>query len=143
MVCSFAVAVDRRFKNASGEREADFVSCVAWNRLPNLSASIFRRAVELRFQGQYRPETMTTKDGKKVYVTEINVEQGRIRWRFKDRKKRAGDGQHVRRTAGEANQRNSARIIFARVRWRKNYQIPKISGEENHGTNYGNSQVEC
>ena len=31
-VVSFTVAVDRRFKNQSGEREADFISCRAWRQ---------------------------------------------------------------------------------------------------------------
>jgi single-strand DNA-binding protein len=29
-VCSFRVAVDRRFKSESGEKEADFIDIVAW-----------------------------------------------------------------------------------------------------------------
>lgn len=31
-VCSFTLAVDRRFTNQSGEREADFINIVVWNK---------------------------------------------------------------------------------------------------------------
>ena len=29
-VGSFSVAVERKFKNAQGERETDFINCVIW-----------------------------------------------------------------------------------------------------------------
>ena len=31
--CKITLAVNRNFKNESGETEADFISCVAWNKL--------------------------------------------------------------------------------------------------------------
>ena len=31
-VASFTLAVNRRFSNQSGEREADFINCVAWQK---------------------------------------------------------------------------------------------------------------
>ena len=31
-VCQFSVAVSRNFTNANGEREADFINCVVWDK---------------------------------------------------------------------------------------------------------------
>ena len=31
-VATFTIAVNRRFKNAQGEREADFINCVIWRQ---------------------------------------------------------------------------------------------------------------
>lgn len=31
-VATFTLAVNRRFKNAQGEREADFINCVIWRQ---------------------------------------------------------------------------------------------------------------
>ena len=31
-VATFTLAVDRQFTNASGQREADFISCVIWRK---------------------------------------------------------------------------------------------------------------
>ena len=31
-VCSFSIAVNRRFKNAEGNYDADFINCVAWRQ---------------------------------------------------------------------------------------------------------------
>ena len=31
-VCQFAIAVNRTYTTASGEREADFINCVVWDK---------------------------------------------------------------------------------------------------------------
>ena len=31
-VCQFSIAVNRNFTNANGEREADFINCVVWDK---------------------------------------------------------------------------------------------------------------
>lgn len=31
-VATFSLAVNRQFKNANGEREADFINCVIWRQ---------------------------------------------------------------------------------------------------------------
>ena len=40
-VCSFTVAVDRRFRSANGERQADFLNCVAWRQQAKLLGEYF------------------------------------------------------------------------------------------------------
>lgn len=32
VVATFSLAVNRQFKNANGEREADFINCVIWRQ---------------------------------------------------------------------------------------------------------------
>lgn len=32
-MAQFTLAVDRDFRNAAGDREADFINCVAWRKL--------------------------------------------------------------------------------------------------------------
>ena len=44
-VCSFTVAVDRRFKNAQGEREADFIPVVCWRQTAELVARYFQKTL--------------------------------------------------------------------------------------------------
>ena len=43
-VCSFTVAVNRRFRNAQGEYEADFINCVAWRQSAELLAKYFAKS---------------------------------------------------------------------------------------------------
>ena len=38
-MAQFTVAVDRDFRNAAGERDADFIKCVTWRKLPSRVAS--------------------------------------------------------------------------------------------------------
>lgn len=42
----FNLAVGRRFKNANEEYEADFISCVAWNKTAELINKHFKKVVE-------------------------------------------------------------------------------------------------
>ena len=41
-VCSFRVAVNRRFKNAEGNYDADFISCVAWRSNAEFISKFFK-----------------------------------------------------------------------------------------------------
>lgn len=60
-VATFTLAVDRQFTNASGQREADFISCVIWRRLRRTSATSPARAVWWASRAESRPETMITR----------------------------------------------------------------------------------
>lgn len=74
-VCSFTIAVDRRFKDANGERGADFISCVAWRQTADFIGKYFSKGSRIEVSGSIQTRNYEDKDGKKVYVTEINVEQ--------------------------------------------------------------------
>jgi single-strand DNA-binding protein len=74
-VCSFTVAVDRRFKNSAGEREADFISCVAWRQTAEFIGKYFQKGSRIEVVGPIQTRNYDDKDGKRVYVTELNVEQ--------------------------------------------------------------------
>ena len=74
-VCSFTLAVDRKFKNASGEREADFISCVAWEQRAKLLGQYFQKGSKVGIIGNLQARSYDDKYGKKVYVTEVIVDQ--------------------------------------------------------------------
>lgn len=66
----FTLAVNRNFTNQNGEREADFINCVAWrNQAENMKKFVTKGnllAVEGRIQtGSY------DKDGQRVYTTDV------------------------------------------------------------------------
>ena len=73
-VCSFTLAVDRKFKNANGEREANFISCVAWKQTAELIGKYFQKGSKIGVIGNIQTRSYE-KDGHKVYVTEIVVDQ--------------------------------------------------------------------
>ncbi len=74
-VCSFTVAVDRRFKSSSGEKQADFINCVAWRQQAKLLGQYFQKGSRLGIVGTLQTRTYEDKDKKTVYVTEVVVDE--------------------------------------------------------------------
>ena len=71
---SFSVAVDRNFKNANGEHDADFISCVAWRQTAEFIGKYFGKGRMIAVEGQLRSRTYEDKNGTKHYVTEVYVD---------------------------------------------------------------------
>ena len=44
-VCTFSVAVNRRFRNAEGNYDADFINCVAFGRAGEFAERYFRKGI--------------------------------------------------------------------------------------------------
>lgn len=69
-VCSFRVAVNRRFKNAEGNYDADFISCVAWRGQADFLGKYFEKGDPIEIVGSIQTRDYE-KDGHKVYITEV------------------------------------------------------------------------
>lgn len=69
-VCRFAVAVDRPY---SKDRQADFISCIAWRKTAEFIDSYFSKGQRIALTGSIQTGSYTDKDGKTVYTTDINV----------------------------------------------------------------------
>lgn len=72
-VGSFNLAVNRSFKNQAGDREADFVSCVIWRKAAENLAQYAEKGSQIGVEGRIQTRNYDDKDGKKVYVTEVVV----------------------------------------------------------------------
>ena len=70
-VCQFSVAVSRNFTNANGEREADFINCVVWDKQAENLVKYQKRGNQIAVEGRIQTRNYDDKDGKKVYVTEV------------------------------------------------------------------------
>lgn len=76
-VCTFSVAVNRRFANHDGVRETDFLNVVAWRQLADLCGKYLAKGRKVCVEGSIQTRTYNAQDGSKRYVTEIiadNVE---------------------------------------------------------------------
>lgn len=73
-VASFTVAVNRRFKNAEGNYDADFINCIAWRNTADFIAKSFGKGKQIGIVGSIQTRNYE-KDGKKVYVTEVAVDE--------------------------------------------------------------------
>lgn len=74
-VASFSIAVNRRFKNADGGYDTDFINCVAWRQQAEFICKYFKKGQQIGLVGSIQTRTYDDKDGKKVYVTEVVVDE--------------------------------------------------------------------
>jgi len=77
-VASFTLAVDRNYKNAQGERETDFIPCVAYRQLAELVANYLAKGKLAAVDGRIEVRSFTGQDGQKRWITEIVAEQVRF-----------------------------------------------------------------
>jgi len=68
---NITVAVNRRFTNANGEREADFIPCVVWNKQAENVCKYCSKGSLVGVTGRIQTRSYDGQDGKKVYVTEV------------------------------------------------------------------------
>lgn len=73
-VATFTLAVDRQYTNSQGERGADFISCVIWRKAAENFANFTSKGSLVGIQGRLQTRTYDDKDGKRVYVTEVVVD---------------------------------------------------------------------
>lgn len=67
------LAVNRRFKNENGEREADFITVIFWGKLAESLASYAKKGTLISVEGEIRTRNYLDKQEQKHYVTEIMV----------------------------------------------------------------------
>ena len=70
-VATFSLAVNRQFKNASGEREADFINCVIWRQQAENFANWAKKGALVGITGRIQTRNYENQQGQRVYVTEI------------------------------------------------------------------------
>ena len=68
--CNFTVAVDRRFKDQNGQRQADFINCVAWRK-----TAFLRNGSKIGVVGSLQSRSFDDQNGQKRYVTEVVVDE--------------------------------------------------------------------
>ena len=68
---SFTIAVNRNFTNQNGEREADFINCVAWRKQAENIAKYCTKGSQVAVEGRIQTRSYDAQDGTKRYVTEV------------------------------------------------------------------------
>ena len=70
-VCQLNLAINRTFTNQNGEREADFINVVVWDKQAENVCKYVTKGRLVSVEGRLQSRSYDDKDGKKVYVTEI------------------------------------------------------------------------
>ena len=73
-VCSFSLAVNRRFKQ-EGQPDADFINVVAWAKTAEFVSKYFAKGQQVAVVGRIQTRNYDDKDGKKIFVTEVVAEE--------------------------------------------------------------------
>lgn len=69
--CTFSIAVNRKFKNAQGVQEADYINIVTWRQTAELCVKYLAKGRKVGVVGSIQTRSYTAKDGGKRYVTEV------------------------------------------------------------------------
>lgn len=74
-VANFSVAVQRNFKNANGEYDADFFNCVAFAGTADMIQNFFKKGQEILLTGRIQNRSWDDDQGTKHYATDIMVDR--------------------------------------------------------------------
>lgn len=75
-IANFSIAVDRRYnRNSQDGATADFINCVAFGKLAEHVEKYYRKGLKTALTGRIQTRNYTNRDGQKVYVTEVVVEE--------------------------------------------------------------------
>ncbi len=71
---TFSVAVERNYAKQGEERQADFITCVAWRQTAEFISRYFAKGRMIALEGTLRTRNYEDKNGSKHYVTEVYVD---------------------------------------------------------------------
>lgn len=74
-VARFTVACQRKYTNENGERDCDFINCVAWRTSAEFIHKYFKKGNKIGIVGTIQTRSYDAEDGTKRYVAEVVVEE--------------------------------------------------------------------
>ena len=69
----FTIAIDRR-KSGDGNQQADFIQCVAWEKIAEIISQYCTKGKKIAVEGRIQTRSYEAKDGTKRYATEVVVQ---------------------------------------------------------------------
>lgn len=85
-IASFSIAVSRNYTNQNGEKETDFINCVAFDKKAQVIGKYTKKGSQIALEGAIRTRSYDAQDGNKRYVTEILVENLHLLGNKEDKK---------------------------------------------------------
>lgn len=74
MMTRFILAVDRNYKNAEGEVEADFIPVVFWGHKAEIISKYMKKGRLLSVSGRIQTRSYDDSEGNKRYITEVSAD---------------------------------------------------------------------
>lgn len=104
-VATFTLAIQRTFTNQNGERDADYINCVAWRKTAENTANFTRKGSRVSVSGRLQSRSYEDSTGKRVYVTEVVAESVQ----FLDTKPTDGNGSGSNQNSNNRGDNNANR----------------------------------
>lgn len=101
-VCSFSIAVNKKFKPQDGSPDADFFNIVAWNKDADYVVNYLTKGRLVAVEGRLQARKYTASDGSNREVVEIVAESVQGLDRPRDDQGGGGGGQAARPAATAA-----------------------------------------
>lgn len=73
-VSNVTLAVERHYKNPSGEVDADFVNCTLWGKTAENTAQYCKKGSVIGVTGRIQTRNYENQERRRVYVTEVIAE---------------------------------------------------------------------
>lgn len=74
-LCRFTIAIGRKYTNASGEKETDYLNIVTWKGLADNCNKFLKKGKKVAVVGTVQTRSYEAQDGGKRYATDIVAEQ--------------------------------------------------------------------
>ena len=74
-VCSFSIAVNRRFKGENGQQDCDFITIVAWKNHAEFVCKYFKKGNPILVCGQLQVRYYSDNQGNKRYAMEVVADE--------------------------------------------------------------------
>lgn len=71
----FILAVDRTYKNADGERDADFIPVVLWGKRAEIISEYMSKGRMISISGRLQTRSYEDKDGTRKYIAEVLADE--------------------------------------------------------------------
>lgn len=103
-VATFTLAVNRTFKNANGEREADFINVVIWRQSAENFANWAKKGALIGITGRIQTRNYENQQGQRVYITEVIAENFQM---LESRSQQQGQQQSQQQQRPQATQQQA------------------------------------
>lgn len=70
-VAQFTLAVNRKYPDQNGERQADFIWCIIWGKSAEALEKYTQKGSLIGVEGRIQTRNYTNSQGKRVYLTEV------------------------------------------------------------------------
>lgn len=145
-VCSFTLAVDRRIKSP-GQPDADFITCVAWNKTAENMTRYLHKGSLIAVEGRIQTRSYDNQQGQRVYVTEVVADSVQFLESRRQAEQNYGASQSYGNNGGYSQQNSYSSGYdnlpefggYSQPAPRNSYQAPASSAPESSGTPYASA----